>query len=68
MFLQWKDHGNHHNSSLLLKLSPNLELLVNQFNNATPGKSNGPEKVFSFMYYCIMKCVTLKNLKKISIP
>ena len=42
MFLQWKDHENHHNSSLLLKLSPNLELLVHQFNNATPEKSNGP--------------------------
>ena len=32
---QWKGLKNDHNSSLSLKPS-NLELLVNQFNNATP--------------------------------
>ena len=35
---------NDHNSSLLLKPS-NLEFLVNQFNNATPGNGNDPEKI-----------------------
>ena len=33
---QWKDVENEHDNSLFLKLSANLELLVNQFNNATP--------------------------------
>ena len=42
-----KELGNDHNSSLLLKPSPNLEFLVNQFNNVTPENNNGPEKIFS---------------------
>ena len=33
--MEWKELGTDHNSSLLLKLSPNSELLVNQFDNAT---------------------------------
>ena len=37
---QWKDQENDHNSSLLLKTSLNLELLVNQFNNATAKPKN----------------------------
>ena len=37
---QWKDLENDHNSSLSLKPSSNLELLVNQFNNATPENGN----------------------------
>ena len=44
---QWKDLQNHHNSSLLLKPSSKLELLVNQFNIATPENGNDPEKVAS---------------------
>ena len=40
----WKDLENDHDSSLLLKPSSNLELLVNQFNNATPENGNDPEK------------------------
>ena len=44
---QWIDLENDHNSSLSLKRSSNLELLVNQFNNATPENSNDPEKVCS---------------------
>ena len=32
--MQSKELGNDHNSSLLLKPPPDLELLVNQFNNA----------------------------------
>ena len=41
----WIDLENDHNSSVSLKPSLTLELLVNQFNNATPGNSNSPEKV-----------------------
>ena len=38
----------------LSSLKPsNLELLVNQFNNATPVNSNYPEKVCSSKYYDI---------------
>ena len=49
----WIDLENDHNSSLSLKPSSNLELLVNQFNNATPENSNDPEKVCSSKYYDI---------------
>ena len=50
---QWKDLENGHNSSLSLKPSSNLELLVNQFNNVTPENSNDPEKISSSIYYDI---------------
>ena len=40
----WIDLENDHSSSLTLKPSSNLELLVNQFNNASPENSNDPEK------------------------
>ena len=50
--IQWKDLENDHDSSLLLKPS-NLELLVNQFNNATPENGNDPEKIASSKYYDI---------------
>ena len=50
---QWIDLGNDHISSLSLKPSSNLELLVNQFNNATPGNNNDPEKISSSKYYDI---------------
>ena len=43
---QWKDLEYDHNSSLSLKASSNLELLVNQFNNATLENSNDTEKNF----------------------
>ena len=46
---QWEDLENDHNSSLSLK-PLNLELLVNQFNNATPENSNEPEKSSSKYY------------------
>ena len=45
--MQWKDLGNDRDSSLLLKLSPNLELLLNHFNHATPENRNDPEKTSS---------------------
>ena len=50
---QWKDLENDRGSSLLLKPSSNLELLVNQFNNATPENGNDPEKIASSKYYDI---------------
>ena len=51
--MQLKELGNDDNSPLLLKPSSNLELLVNQFNNATPEKNNDPEKISSSKYYDI---------------
>ena len=36
-----------------MKPSSNLELLVNQFNNATPENGNDPEKIASSKYYDI---------------
>ena len=58
----WIDLENDHNRSFSLKLSSNLELLVNQFNNATPENSNNPEKVFSSKYYDI------EEMRNIQIP
>ena len=55
----WIDLENDHNSSLSLKPS-NLELLVNQFNNATPENSNDPEKVCSSKYYDIEEMHNIK--------
>ena len=49
--IQWKDIENDHASSLSLKPSPNLQLLVNQFNNTTPENRNYPEKISSSKYY-----------------
>ena len=46
----WKGVGSNHSSSLLLKPSPNLELLVNHLNNATSESSNDPENVPSSRY------------------
>ena len=51
-----------HGSSLSLKLSSNLEFLVNQFNNATPENGNDPEKISSSKYYGI------EVMRKIKIP
>ena len=51
--IQQKDPENEHTSSLSLKTSSNIELLVNQFNNATPDNSNEFEKISSSRYYDI---------------
>ena len=51
---QWKDLENDHNSSL-----SNLELLINQFKNATPVNSNDPEKISSSKYYDIEEMHTI---------
>ena len=40
-------------SSLLLKPTPNIELLVNEFNNATQENNNDPENISSSKYYDI---------------
>ena len=51
--MQWKDLENDHNSSLSLKPSSNLELLVNLFHKTTPENSTDPEKISSSKYYDI---------------
>ena len=38
---------------IVIKPSSNLELLINQFNNATPENINYPEKISSSKYYDI---------------
>ena len=58
--MQWKDLEGDHNSSLLLKSSPDLELLVNQFNNATPENNNDPENISSSKYYDIDEMYNIK--------
>ena len=59
---QWIDLENDHNSLLLIKSSSNIELIVNQFNNATPENSNDPKKVCSSKYYDI------EEIRNIEIP
>ena len=56
---------NDHDNSLL-KPPSNLELLVNQFNNATPENSNDPEKIFHVNIMALRKCITLKYLTKLN--
>ena len=45
---------------------PNLERLVNQFNNATPQNNNDPENISSSKYYDIdeMRNVGIPNKNK----
>ena len=61
---QWKDLQNDHNSSLSLQPSSNLELLANQFNNATP--ENSHNKFLHLNIMTLRKCITLKYLTKIN--
>ena len=61
----WIDFENDHNSSLSLKPSSNLELLVNQFNNATPENCNDPEKGCSSKYYDIKEMHNIETPHKI---
>ena len=53
--MQWKGIKSAQNSSLLLKPIPNLELLVNQFNNANQKNNNDSENISSSKYYEIDK-------------
>ena len=66
--MQWKGQTTAEISSLLLKPTPNSELLVNQFNNATP-ENNKPENISSSKYYDIdeMHNVEIPN-KNTSVP
>ena len=61
--IQWRDLEHNHDSSLSLK-SSNLELLVNQFSNATPENSNDPEKISSSKYYGIEEMHNIKMPRK----
>ena len=63
---QWKDLENDHNSSLPLKPSSKLELLVNQFNSATPENGNDPEKIASSKYYDIDEMHNIETPHKIN--
>ena len=61
--IQWKGLENDHASSLSLKPSSNLELLVNQSSNAT--RENSVMTLKRFLHLNIMtlrKCITLKYL------
>ena len=62
--MQLKELGNNHNSSLLQTPSPNLELLVNHFNNATQKNNNDPEKISSSKYYDIDEMHNIKIPRK----
>ena len=66
VLLLCRSFENDHNSSLSLKPSSNLELLVNQFNNATPENSNDPEKFLHLNIMTLRKCITLKYLTQIN--
>ena len=63
---QWIDLENDHISSLSLKPSSNLELLVNQFNNTTSENNNDPEKIVHPNILTLRKRVTLKYPIKIN--
>ena len=62
----WKNLESY-NNSLLLKSSPNLELLVNQFNNAAPENNKDPKTISSFQYYDIGEMHRIKLQKNISL-
>ena len=64
--MQWKGQKTAEISSLVLKHTPNWELLVNQFNNATPENNNDPENISSSKYYDIdeMHNVEIPNKNK----
>ena len=61
-----EDLENSNNGSFKSKPSSNLELLVNQFNNAIPENSNDPEKFLQPNIMTLRKCITLKYLTKIN--
>ena len=45
--MPWKGHKIAEISLLLLKPTPNLELVVNQLNNIIPENNNDTENIFS---------------------
>ena len=62
--MQLKELENDHNSSLLPKPLPNLELLVNHFNNTNPKNNNEPKKIFSSQHYDIDEMHNIKISEK----
>ena len=64
--MQLKEIETDHNSSLLLKPSPNVELLVNQFNNVTPENNSDPGNFIRLNIMTSMKCITLQYLRRIN--
>ena len=56
--------GNDHDSSLSLKPSSSLKLLVNQYNNAAPENCNDLEKMSSSKYYDIEEMQSIEILHK----
>ena len=64
--IQWKGQKTSEISSLLLKPTSNLELLVNRFNNLTPENNNDTENKSSSKYYDIDEIhnVGISNKKK----
>ena len=65
-FIHLKELVSDHNSSLSLKPSLNLVLLVKQFNNATPENNKDREKRLHLNIMISMKCTTLKHIRKIN--
>ena len=63
---QWTDLRKDHNTSLSLKSSPKLELLVNQFNNATQEIVMTLKRFLHLTIMTFRKCITLKYLTKIN--
>ena len=57
---QWRDLEHDHNSSLSLKPSLNLELLVNRFNNGTPQNSKDPKNISSSNYCGIEEMLNIE--------
>ena len=62
--MQRKGLKSAQNSSLLLKPTPNLQLLVNQSNNATSENSNDPEYISSSKYYDIEEMHNIETPNK----
>ena len=65
--IPWKEQKTAEISSLLLKPTPNLELLVNHFNNETPENNHDHENIFLLNIKILMKCIMLEYLTKINI-
>ena len=64
----WMDLENDNSSSLSLKPTSNLELLINQYNKATLENTNNPDKFAHPHVMRLRKCLTLKYLTKINRP
>ena len=63
--MQWKGQKTSAISSILLQPTPNLKLLENQFNNATP--ENNDLKIFLPLNIMILMKFMLEYLTKINL-